>query len=178
MTWPVLATVPAMPVPTFRRIGLTEPPSRIWLTSSSEPGSRRKIVPRSASVSEIAVFRMMRSVSVGSNVSASDLFASRITISLTMRARVTETSASTRSRTCPSKAEMASDSAVASAKRASGSLAIERSRMSRSSGGRSGRSVSTLGAASVMTRRTSRAVSSSSNGTRPVNISKRRTPIA
>ena len=68
-------------------------------------------------------------------------------MSLTIFARVTETSASTRSRTWPSKAEIASASDVASGKRASGSLAMARSRMSRSSGGRSGRSVSTLGGA-------------------------------
>ena len=121
---------------------------------------------------------MMRSVSVGSNVAASDLFASRITISLTMRARVTDTSASTRSRTCPSKAEIASDREGASGNRAAGSFAIALSRMSRSSGGRSGRRLSTFGGSSEITRRTSRAVLSSSNGTRPVNISYSSTPIA
>ncbi len=105
------------------------------------------MVPRSASVSEVAVLRMMRSVSVGSKVAASDLLASRMTISLTILARVTETSASTRSRTWPSKAEIASERAVASAKRDSGSFAMARSRMSRSSGGRSGRSALDLRAA-------------------------------
>ena len=78
-------------------MGATAPPSRIWLTRSPVAGSVRKIVPRSASVSQVAVLRMMRSVSVVSSVAASDLFASRITISLTILARVTETSARTRS---------------------------------------------------------------------------------
>ena len=168
---PVAATEPAIPRPGASRIGEIAPPSRIWLTSSPVSGSFRKIVPRSAPVSLVAVERMMRSVSVVSRVAASDLFASRITISLTILARVTETSASTRSSTCPSNATMASASAVASAKRASGSLAIARSRMPARSGGMSGRRERTEGGTSRTIRRTSRAVLSSSIGTRPVNIS-------
>jgi hypothetical protein len=37
MIWPVFATVPAMPRPTGSRIRPHRPPSRIWLTSSSDP---------------------------------------------------------------------------------------------------------------------------------------------
>jgi hypothetical protein len=116
-TCPVFATAPTIPVPTVRRIGLTEPPSRIWLTSSPVFGSVRKMVPRSASVSLVAVLRMIRRISVGSKVVARALLASRMTISLTILARVTETSARTRSRTCPANAEIASESERASGKR-------------------------------------------------------------
>jgi hypothetical protein len=110
-----------------------------------------------------AVLEDDRSVSVGSNVAASDLFASRITMSLTIFDRVTETSARTRSRTSPSNAAIASASASASGS-GCGSLAIGAVE-DRAAPGAGRTRAGPSADASARMRRTSREVSASSKGT-------------